>query len=234
MTSNVIPTPSNPWFGVAMVLIGLVVGYGAATTMGVPMPSSGGGDTVKEAPKAPTPKPTPTGTVTPVDVDEDNIRGDKNATVSVIEYSDFECPFCGRVHPNLKALIDEVDDVNWVYRHYPLGFHSNAQKSAEASECAADQGKFWEYADMLFDKGADIAKLSGYARELGLDIADFETCLNDGKHAQKVKDQMATGSAAGIRGTPGNIVINNKTEEYKLVSGAQALEAFKNAVESVR
>ncbi|MDD5469853.1 MAG: DsbA family protein [Candidatus Peribacteraceae bacterium] len=91
--------------------------------------------------------------VTSVDPSADYIRGDKGATYSLIEYSDFECPFCARHHPTMQQFIADEPDVNWVYRHFPLGFHPNAQRAAEASECAGEQGKFWEYADLLYEKG---------------------------------------------------------------------------------
>ena len=93
------------------------------------------------------------GDVTPVDPEADHIRGDKDAAFTIIEYSDFECPFCSRHHPTLKQLIEDEPDVNWVYRHFPLGFHASAQRAAEASECANEQGKFWEYTDMIYEKG---------------------------------------------------------------------------------
>ncbi|MDD3896751.1 MAG: thioredoxin domain-containing protein [Candidatus Peribacteraceae bacterium] len=93
--------------------------------------------------------------VPPIDLATDHIRGDKNAAYSLIEYSDFECPFCARHWPTMNQLIADDSDVNWVYRHFPLGFHPQAQPAAEASECAAEQGKFWEYADLLSEKGVN-------------------------------------------------------------------------------
>ncbi len=222
-----------------MVLIGVIVGYGAATVSGGSVNIGGANKpsvAAQPTPAAPTPAPAPApaGEVPEVDPDQDYIRGDEDALITVIEYSDFECPFCSRHHPTMKQLVAEVDDVNWVLRHYPLGFHPNAQKASEASECAGEQGKFWEYADMLFEKGADNTQLETYAADLGLDAGDFKDCLDSGKYAQKVTDQMAGGTAAGIRGTPGNIVINNETGKSQIVSGAQPLEAFKAAVEALK
>ena len=228
---------NTPWFAISMVLAGFVVGVGLTTAMSG---SSGGTAKVANnpapaAPAAPSaPAPTPTGEVTPVDPDVDHIRGDADATISIIEYSDFECPFCQRHHPTMKQVLDEVSDVNWVYRHYPLSFHPNAQPAAIASECAADQDMFWEFADIVFEKGSAPSAYAGYAAEIGLDTAEFANCLEDNDHLTKINDQMAKGTAAGVRGTPGNIVINNETEESQLVSGAQGVEAFKTAIEALR
>jgi len=235
MDKSSFPGAGNPWFGVSMVLIGVIIGYGVAVGVGG-SPAKTGAPAAKEAPAnpQPAPQPQPAADVPPVDPDTDHIKGDPDATISVIEYSDFECPFCKRHHPTMKQLVDEVDDVNWVYRHYPLGFHPNAQKAAEASECAGEQGKFWEYADILIEKGPDNTQLVAYAEELKLNKSKFESCLEDGKYTQKIKDQMNAGAAAGIRGTPGNIVYNNKTKESQIVSGAQQIDAFKTAIENVK
>jgi protein-disulfide isomerase len=91
--------------------------------------------------------------VTPVDPANDHIRGPKDAPYSLIEYSDFECPYCQRHWPTVQQLIADESDVNWVYRHFPLSFHAHAQQAAIASECAAQQGKFWEYGDVIAEKG---------------------------------------------------------------------------------
>ena len=233
---------SNPWFPIALVLIGAIVGYGFAVSSG-PASIASDPEAVAEAPTpAPAPAPTPAepapefpaaqNVIAPVS--DENMRGDANATISIIEYSDFECPFCARHHGTMKQIMEEVDDVNWVYRHFPLGFHANAQKSAEASECAAEQDKFWEYTDHIYENGADIAKLATYAEELGLDVSAFQTCLDSDKYAQAVKDETDEGSASGVRGTPGNIVYNNKTKKGVLVSGAQSIDRFKAAIEMVK
>jgi len=180
--------PANPWFGATMILVGVIVGYGAATFVGGGSILPSGGAAV-EAPPTPTPPPAPEAPtakdVVPVDPAVDNIRGDKGALISVIEYGDFECPFCGRHHGTMKQLVEEVDDVNWVYRHYPLPFHTNAQKAAEASECAADQGKFWEFADKIFEGGAGGDSLTSYATDLGLNASDFSDCLSSGKYTEQ-------------------------------------------------
>ena len=127
--------------------------------------------------------------------------------------------------------------MNWVYRHYPLGFHPNAQISAEAAECANDlngNDAFWTYTDLLFEKGVKgktKEDFIAYAEEIGLEKGAFTDCLDSGKYTQHVKDDMASGSAGGVSGTPGNIVYNNKTKEAKLVSGAQPASAFKAIID---
>lgn len=171
--------------------------------------------------------------------DEDHIQGNKNAKVVLVEYSDFECPFCARFHPTAKQLKEEFgDQVAWVYRHYPLSFHPNAQKSAEAVECVVEQkGKnsFWEFADKIFEENN---KLGGtltpetaktVALTMGINESQFDSCLSSGKYAQKVKDQMTDGSAAGITGTPGTIILSGDSAE--LIPGAVPFEQAKAQIE---
>lgn len=191
---------------------------------------------VPPAPKA--------GKVVPVDPAKDHIRGNLDAEVSVIEYSDFECGFCKRVHPTLQQVVENYDGkVNWVYRHYPLPFHDPlATKEAIASECAAEQGgndAFWSYTDLIFatttsnGNGLQEDQLPQMAAQIGLNQQDFEKCLVSGKYDQHIKQEMSEGSQAGVSGTPGNIVINNSTSESRLVSGAQPFTSFKSAIDAL-
>ncbi|MFH1670728.1 MAG: thioredoxin domain-containing protein [Patescibacteria group bacterium] len=232
-------TNSNPWFGLSMGLIGVIVGFGAATVLdggsfNLPGPSPSAN---APAPTPTAPPPTPSADDVPAVTDTDHIRGNPDAKVTIVEYSDFECTFCARHHTTMVQLLEDYgDDVNMVFRHYPLSFHANAQKSAEASECANELGgndAFWEYHDILFEKGADIAKLSDYAQEVGLNKTAFETCLDSDKYADHVNDDMNGGSKAGVSGTPGNIVINNDTGETRLVSGAQPIGNFKAVIDEM-
>ena len=171
--------------------------------------------------------------VKPVSSD-DHIRGDKNAPVTLIEYSDFQCPFCQRFHPTMQRLLKEYDgQVRWVYRHFPLSFHPFGQAAAIASECASEQGKFWEYADKLFDNqeafSADNFKI--WAGEIGLNKSKFQTCLESGKFAARVKQDLDGGSASGITGTPGTIIIG-QDGQTQLVPGAVPYEQLKAQVDS--
>lgn len=232
---------SNPWFGISMALIGVIAGYGIALGTNVVPSSNGGAPAIVDAgaPAAPS-APAPTAEakdVPPVD-SRDYVRGDRNAPISVIEYSDFECPFCARHHPTMKALMEQYgSDINWVYRHFPLSFHPNAQKAAEASECVGELGgndKFWEFTDIIFEEGSDNALLADKAERIGIDRAAFESCLNSGKYAQYVADMESAGAASGVTGTPGNIVINNKTGETRIVSGAQPAASFQAAIDALK
>ncbi|HTK59605.1 MAG TPA: thioredoxin domain-containing protein [Candidatus Baltobacteraceae bacterium] len=181
------------------------------------------------------------GDVAPV-TDQDHIRGNKNAKVTLIEYSDFQCPFCSRFHPTLVQLLNEYkNDVRWVYRHFPLSsIHPYAQKAAEASECASEQGKFWEMADTFFSTqdswsstGLDQAKMNSLAQQAGVkDIKKFETCVTSGKMAARVASDLASGEAAGVTGTPGSIVLGPNGEK-ELIPGALPYESVKQIVDSM-
>lgn len=179
-----------------------------------------------------------------VDPKIDHIYGDPDAPVTLIEYSDFECPFCKRFHLSAKKLIDEnPGKINWVYRHFPLQFHNpGAQKQSEASECAAELGgdkAFWTYSDLIYErttsngKGFPVSKLVPLAVEIGLSKSKFSDCLESGRQAGKVKKDFEDGTRAGITGTPGNIIRHNKTGELVVVSGAQPYERLQSALNSI-
>ncbi len=181
-----------------------------------------------------TPPPTPTTTLEYVEVsaDDDTVKGDPNAPVTIIEFSDYECPFCTRFWsdtlPQITKEYIDTGKVKHVYRDFPLGFHTSAQKAAEASECAGDQDMYWEMHDKLYknNNALAVSDLKGYAAELGLDTDAFNTCLDSGKYEDEVKSDMADGEAAGVTGTPG-FFINGK----KLV-GAQPFSAFKQIIDT--
>ncbi len=161
--------------------------------------------------------------------DNDHIKGNRNAEVLLVEYSDLECPFCKSFHPTMQQILQEYGDkVAWVYRHYPLSFHLNAQKEAEASECAAEQGgddAFWKYVDAIFERtesngtGFALDQLAPLATELGLDGAKLQQCVDSGKFADLVKEQFDGGTAAGVSGTPGTIIVVNG-KPVDLIGGA--------------
>lgn len=230
---------TNPWFGISMALIGVMVGYGVAlgTSGGRALPAN----IAAPAAVAPTPSapaaPATADNVRKVDA-TDHVRGKADATISIISYEDFQCPFCQRVHGTLmQALEKNKDDVNIVFRHFPLSFHESAQPTAEASECVAELGgndAFWKFVDVVFEKGADKTKLSGYATEAGVDAKKFDECMTSGKYTAQVNAQMTEGTNAGVSGTPGNIVINNKTGKTQVVSGAQPIESFQSAIDALK
>ena len=150
---------------------------------------------------------------------DDHILGNPDAPIKIIEFSDTECPFCQRLHPTLKKVMENYGkngQVAWVYRHFPIDSrHSRARKEAEATECAAELGgeqKFWEYLDRLFEitpsnNGLDPAKLPEIAVYIGLDETKFEKCLVSGKYAEKVQNDFEDGVQTGVSGTPYSVMI---------------------------
>ncbi|MFA5134302.1 MAG: thioredoxin domain-containing protein [Patescibacteria group bacterium] len=162
---------------------------------------------------------------------DDHIRGSENAPVTLIEYSDFECPYCTRVQPTIEQLLEEYDgEIQHIFRHYPLSFHPQAQKAGEASECAADQGKFWEMHDKLFalnELGTlSVDNYKQAAKDLGLNTSQFDACLDNGDHATTITDGLAEGTGYGVKGTPATFV------NGILVSGAQPIENFRAVIDS--
>ena len=162
----------------------------------------------------------------------DHIRGNANAKITLVEYSDFECPFCASFHPTVKQLLaDYPNDIRLVYRHFPLRqLHPNAQKAAEASECAAEQGKFWEMHDKLFElntaRSLTLDAMKTAAKDMGLDTTKFNSCVDSGKYASEVEKDYKDGIAGGVTGTPGTFV----GSEY--VAGALPYESVKAVVEA--
>jgi len=164
------------------------------------------------------------------------VLGRSDAKVTIIEFSDFQCPYCQRFFNDtfgqLKSRYIDTGGVKFVFRNFPLsGLHQNAEKAAEAAECANRQGKFWQYHDLLFKNGQsdgtglDTASLKKYADELGLDQNKFNQCLDNGEAAEVINKDIADGGAVSISGTP-IFFINGK----ELV-GAQPFAAFEQAIE---
>ncbi len=165
-------------------------------------------------------------TVRPIDA-ADHVFGNPSAPIKMIVYSDFQCPFCSEFADTMKKIEAYfTDKVVVTFRHYPLPGHPQAEKAAEASECAAEQGKFWEMHDKLFaDNVADnmsVEKFKQDAAELGLDTNKFNQCLDSGQYAAKVAEQKAEGGRAGVTGTPTSFLSGN------VYPGAYPFEDFKN------
>ena len=196
----------------------------AAVATTTPPVVDDGGD---KTPPTPAAKP-----VKNVDAKVDHILGPANAKVTLIEYSDFECPYCGRHAPTVSQLMKEFPkDVRLVFRHYPLSFHANAQKAGEASECVAKLGgnnAFWKMHDKLFANNTKLSEEAyvTWAKESGVKEAAFKTCLSSGEMAGRVASDLASGNDAGVEGTPATFV--NGT----LVSGAVPYEMLKAAAVS--
>lgn len=171
-----------------------------------------------------------------VSEDDDPVKGSEDAPVVIIEFSDFQCPFCKRFYSQTLSQIEEeyvqTGKARLVYRDFPLSqIHPNAQKAAEAAECADDQGKFWEYHDTLFEdqngwSSVGESKFKEYASDLGLDTQKFNSCLDSGKYRDEVQNDLRDGQNNGVSGTP-SFFINGKK-----VVGAQPFSTFQQAIES--
>lgn len=172
--------------------------------------------------------------------DKDHLRGSLDAQIFLIEYTDLECPYCKTFHPTAQqALAEYGDKIAWVYRHFPLDqIHTKADKEAEAAECAFELGgndAFWKFVDKIYavtpsNNGLDLTKLPTYAGQVGLKQADFKTCLDSGKYAEKVEAQYQSGLAAGVTGTPGNFIMNSKGEVW-VIPGAVPYEQLKPVID---
>lgn len=176
--------------------------------------------------------PAATGPATFEITEDDHVRGDASAKVTLVEFSDFECPFCEKFTPTVEQIMKEyAGKVRLVYKHFPLSnIHPNAQKAAEASECASEQGKFWEYYNVLFKNqpgGFSIDKFKAWAGELKLNTTQFNACLDSSKYATKVKVDAAEGTAKGVTGTPATFI------NGALVSGNQPYDSFKAKIDAI-
>ncbi|MBI1961310.1 MAG: thioredoxin domain-containing protein [Candidatus Sungbacteria bacterium] len=179
--------------------------------------------------------------VAPV-TDADWVRGNPDAGITLVEFSDLECPFCQSFHPSLVRMIDEYpDDVRWVYRHFPLSsIHPKAPKEAEAAECAGELGGndgFWAFVDRLFEitpanNGFNLDELPDVAEYVGLNRADFSTCLDSGKYASKVSDQADQAVAASAQGTPYSVIVTPDGEKIP-VNGAVPYSQLKSILDSL-
>ena len=163
-----------------------------------------------------------------ITVDDQPVKGNENASVTVVEFTDFQCPACAQTHPVLDRIANEYGDrIKLVVRDYPLKQHANAFKAAEAAEAAREQGKYWEYATILFSNQSalETSKLKEYATRLGLDRVRFDAALDSGKFTDKVQRDLADGNRFGASGTP-TIYVNGREVTNK------SYEALKAAIEA--
>jgi protein-disulfide isomerase len=158
---------------------------------------------------------------------DDPMKGPKNAPVTIVEFTDFQCPYCKRSQETLKQVeTTYADKVKFVERQYPLPFHNRAKPAAEAALCAKEQGKFWEMHDKLFpSQSMEDADIQRFAKEIGLNEKKFNKCLTEHKMMPRIETDIADGQKYGVRGTP-HFFINGKP-----ISGAQPFEAFKTAID---
>jgi protein-disulfide isomerase len=164
----------------------------------------------------------------PVELGGAPVRGNPKAPITIIEFSDFQCPYCVRARPSV-ARVRQVygDQVRFAFRHYPLDFHQQAEKAGEGAACAGEQGKFWEMHDLLWENTAklQVPDLKAHAVTLGLDAAAFGTCLDSGRYSQLVEGDLQAGQGYGVSGTPA-FFVNGRP-----LVGAQPFEAFAQVID---
>ena len=179
-----------------------------------------------------------------VSLDDDPVLGNPDAPITIVEFSDFQCPFCAKFHSQTLPLINEnyikSGKVNFVYRDFPIqNSHPNAMPAAVASECADDQGKFWEYHDMIFQnqgqwKDLELIQVVNlfkqYASELKLNEDEFGICLDSGKYLDEINNDLQEGQSYGVTGTPGFFVGNEKIGFTKII-GAQPFSTFQKILD---
>ena len=176
-------------------------------------------------------------------IDGGAVKGDAEAPLVLVEYTDYQCPFCGRhlanTVPSLASEYVDAGKLRYVLRDMPLeSIHPQAFKAAEAARCAGDQGRYWEMHDALFQnqKALGELQLKHYAKGLGLEMAAFEACLDDGRHGDAVRAHIAEAQAAGISGTPTFFLAvegeDGKLETLQKIRGAQPYSAFKSAIDA--
>ncbi len=181
----------------------------------------------------------PTGKV-PVVTVLDHIKGNANAKITLVEYSDFECPSCQQFQPTVKQIMQTYgNNIRWVVRNYPLPQHANAEKEAEAAECAAQTGGndvYWKYSDAIFTRsysggtGYSLSNLVPLAGELGLDKVNFKNCLDSGKFAGLIQTQTNDANAAGAYQLPATFIIDAKGNT-KLVGSNQPFAVYKTIID---
>ena len=178
-------------------------------------------------------------------IEKSPFKGDKDAKITLIEFSDYQCPFCGR-HvresiPQLESEYIKTGKLKYVFKDFPLeSIHKNAFKASEAANCAGDQGKFWEMHDKLFENQRALSDedLLKYAGDLSLDTAKFEKCLASGTYASKIRDSISEGQKAGVTGTPAFFLAINEGNDSsvktsKRITGAQPYANFKGAIDDL-
>lgn len=193
------------------------------------------------APKAPPPPVTDVSHA--MNVADDPYKGSESAPLTLVEYTDYQCPFCARhakvVLPEILKNYVDTGKVRYVLRDFPLPFHKQAGKASEAALCAGDQGKYWQMHDELFrNQGAlDADKLPGYAKAVGINVDTFNACLASGKYTGRVAKNAADGGKAGVRGTPSFVLgytqPGGEVKGEKMVRGAVPYAAFQSVIDEL-
>ncbi len=171
--------------------------------------------------------------VVTVEVGDAPVKGNSDSKIVLLEWSDYECPFCARFFSqSLSTVLNE--DIQFVFKDYPLPFHSNAAGAANTARCAGEQGKYWEMHDLLFTQGVQggAATFKQYAQQLGLTTTQFDSCLDSNKYESEIQADLQQGSTAGVQGTPGFILGTKSGDKVKgrLISGACPASTFQQAI----
>jgi protein-disulfide isomerase len=231
-SSNKLSVPQAIIFGAVIIGIALIIafGKGGATTS-----QKFSDDTFTLGEEKVT--ETPTLTFSPENEDE-HIRGNRDADVFLVEYSDIDCPFCRRFHPVMEQLMTAYGkDVAWVYRQFPLtSLHPDAYEKAKATECVAQvagNDAFWTYLDTLFVTEVTPEQLSATAVAQGVDKAAFDACMASDEIEAKIEEDIASGKKAGVQGTPFTAVINVKTKEQGTLPGALPFEQATTIIDGI-
>ncbi len=236
--NNDIPKPSS-FSGQALIIpVAIIIGFGLIAAAIFFSRT----DTSNSAPSAKTTSgETTKATLNPID-ENDHILGNPNAPIMIVEYSDFDCPFCKQFHETLNEIMDQYGtggQVAWVYRHMPLqSLHPSAAHIALASECVAKQGgndAFWKFADLVFgergiNEQTNVARLGEFATTAGVDKTEFENCLNNQETKDEVEEDFANAVGMGAKGTPYSILLIG--DQQLLINGAQPYEVVKQMIES--
>lgn len=177
-----------------------------------------------------------------VSIDDDPIKGKADAPVTIVEFSDYECPFCKRNHdqvfPQIAKEYIDTGKVRYIFRDYPLGFHKRAKPAAVAANCAGEQGKYWEMHEYLFQSKANLTddKFIEFANSNGLDVPKYEACLKDNKHDAEIDNDFKDGQNYGVRGTP-SFFIGKTTDGKEMtgvyIRGARPFDAFKTEIDKI-
>lgn len=177
-------------------------------------------------------------TVEPLSAD-DHVLGNPNAPITIIEFSDIDCPFCQTFDATMRRVMDKygpTGEVSWVYRQFPLdSLHPQARLKSEATECVASLGgneAFWEYLGILFERSETASDLSTIAAEVGVDATAFEACLDAGTFKDAVQDDVEAALAAGVRGTPYSVIIGPDGKKYP-INGAQPYEVITQVIDTI-
>ncbi len=217
---------------VSIIIAGLIIAGAIVYTNSRPTPVAAGADQAGG--------PTATANV-PMPSSSDHIIGSPTAPIVLVEYSDFQCPYCQMIHPSLKQIVSESQgQVAWVMREYPLyQIHPNAMPGADAAECIAEQkgnDAFWKFTDTVF---ADQSKISPeyfaqLAQGLGVNMTTYNSCVTSHKYANKINQEISDAQSSGGNGTPYTVIINTKTGKQYPIAGALPLAQLKAAIEQVQ